>query len=425
VRWLYYPCAIDEKFCSEAIRTLQSLVLNRALAVLVDEIQEPRWHGQALKLVHPLLRTHISIINDRRPCDRALKLCCCLLGDDSDTLGDDQFRSELVITLIRHFSGYAFRFPEPFPHTQLQFDQLVDYLLRTCEGTDDFAISDTFYVLAWLGGSPSTRDRTRRYIDTIIRFMGQETTCYAALFAACAVGGLVASMGQEDESLREHFSKVLASAVLSNAPQRSTHDNPFTDMSFFDSLSVIIYLRLLCALSKEHTWHPQLHHSGHFNNCVAIAKTLSSQEHDGFDEYAVPVVQIIAIMDASVDEHPLVTDDQAYAIWPFILRAWRYIFDLRFFGGAGPARWWQLSVMDYIDALPSLVEYARKRQSQSDENDRLLALVETACRKLDEDKPQYEHDGAQRIRDDPFWRQILPDLRKQIHELLDASQRNV
>jgi hypothetical protein len=401
------------------------VVLSRALAVLLDEFEEPRWHAHALKLIRPLLRTDIYIMSDRRMCVRALKLCWRLLGDDSDTLGDDQVRSELVITLISGIGCHAIRYAEPVLHTQFQFDQLVDYLLCTCDGADDEAINRTFWVLTWLGGSPSTRNRTCRYIDTIIRFMGQEITCYDAMDAACAVRALVASMGQDDESLREHFSKALASAVLLLGPQTSTHDNAFTDISSFISPRDMPYLRLLCALSKEPTWHPQLQHSGHFNNCLAIAKTLSSQGDAHYDEYAVPVVQIIAIMDASVDEHPLVTEDQAYAIWPFILRAWRYTFNLRFFGGVGTARPWHVSITDCIDALPSHVEYARKRQGQGEATVRLIALVETACHKLDEAKPHHAQDGTDRIRADPFWKQNLPVLRQQISELLDASQRNV
>jgi hypothetical protein len=407
------------------MEALRNLALNCALAVLVDEVQEPTWHAHALKLIHPLLRTDITIRDDRCTCDRALKFCCRLLGNDSDTLGDDQVRSKSVVTLFCHIGNYAFVFPEPLPHTQSQFDQLVDYLLRSCEGADDVAISDTFRVLAWLGGSPSTRDRTRRYIDTIIRFMGQENTCNDALRAACPVRAPVASMGQEDESLREHFSNALASAVLWLCPQTSTRDNPFILMLLFRSTSVITYLRLLCALSKEPTWHPQLHHSDHFTNCLAIAKTLSSQENDRFDKHAVPVVQIIAIMEASVDEHPLVIEDQAYAIWPLILRAWRYTFNLDFFGGERVASWWEPSITDCIDALPSVVEYARKRQGQREEAVCLITLVKTACRTLDEDKPQHAQDGTQRIHDVPFWKQILPVLHKQISEMLDASQRHI
>jgi hypothetical protein len=402
-------------------------VLNRALAVLLNEIQEPRWLENALKLIHPLLqdsKTDIFIFRDRRTCERALKFCCRLLEDDSDTLGDDQVRSKSVAILIRDIV-YANDSDEPLPHTQTQFDLLVDYLIHICEGTDSQVISDTLWVLSWMGGSPSTRDRTHRYIDTIIRSMGQENTHRSALRAACAVRSLVASVGQDDESLRDHVSEALASAALSNAPQTSIDDNPFMDISFFDSFRDMPYLRLLCVLCQDPTWHPQLHHNGHFDNCLAIAKALSSQGHDYIGEYAVPVAHIFATMHASGDVRPLVTEDQVYAIWPLILRAWRYIFDLRVFGGARTARWREPSTMECINAIPSLVEYARKRQGQSEETDHLLVLVEKACRKLDEDEPQHEQDGAQRIRDDPFWQQILPVLRKQISESLDATQRSV
>jgi hypothetical protein len=307
----------------------------------------------------------------------------------------------------------------------MQFDQLVDCHIRICDGTDNEEIFDTFQMLSWLGGSPSTRDRTCRYIDTIIRHMGHEDTRHSALRAACAVRSLVASMGQDDKSFREHVSKVLASAVLSNAPQTSIDDNPFMDVSYFYPSRDMPYLMVLCVLSQEPTWHPQLHHNGHFNSCLAIAKTLSSHGLDYFNKYSVPVAQISAIMAASEDERPLITEDQANAIWPIILRAWRYIFNLHFFGGKRMPMWWDLSTMGCINALPSLIEYARKRQGQRDETDGLLVMVEQACHKLDEDKPHHEHDGSRRIRDDPFWQQILPVLNKHISESLDATQRSV
>jgi hypothetical protein len=215
-------------------------VLNHALSVLLAEIQEPRWHENALKLIHPLRQdfvTSLSLFSDRRTCDLALKCCCHLLEAESDTLGDDQVQSKSVANLIRVIANHAFDSPVPLPHTQTQFDLLVDNLLRICicEGTGDEAINDTFPVLAWLGGSPSTQDRMRRYIDMIIRFMGQKNTCYSALRAACAVGSTVTSMGQDDESFREHFSEALFSAVLLDAPQTSINDSPFTDLSFFFS----------------------------------------------------------------------------------------------------------------------------------------------------------------------------------------------
>jgi hypothetical protein len=64
-------------------------VLNRALAVLVDESPESRWLENALELIHPLLqdsKTDIFIFDDLRTYERALKFCCRLLEDDSDTL---------------------------------------------------------------------------------------------------------------------------------------------------------------------------------------------------------------------------------------------------------------------------------------------------------------------------------------------------
>jgi hypothetical protein len=399
--------------------------------MLIDELQEPRWHENAMKLIYPLLQDFKemkSIPPDRLMSNRGLKFCCRVLGEDSEILGDEQVRSKSVAILVRlaFYTGTS-RASEPLSDTQAQFDQLVDYLLHICEGTDDEVIKDAFQLLAWLGGSPSTLDRMRRYIDMIIRFMDYPITRLAVLRAAYAVRSAVASMGRDDESLREQFSKALTSALLWGAPQTSINDTLFTDVSSIIPLRDIPYLTLLCALSQEPTWHFQLHHNDHFNNCLAIAKVLSSQEHNlyVFNNYAVPVAQIFAIIVPSWDEHTLFTEDHAYLIWPLLLRAWHYIFGLRFFGGIATVRWWKMSTTECIDALPSLVEYARKQRDQSEETDRLLALVEKAYRKLDEDKPQREQDGPQRIQDDPFWQQILPVLRKQISELLDASRGNV
>jgi hypothetical protein len=249
-------------------------------------------------------------------------------------------------------------------------------------------------VLAWLGGSPSTQDWTRRYIDTAIRFMRQSTTRQAALHVARSIPSAVASMGQDDESFRECFSEALALAVLSYAPQ-TYNDTPFTSLFLFRDIP---YLRLLCALSQKPTWHPQLHQNCHFNNCLAIAETLSSREDDLLDECVVPLAQIFAIMDASGDERPPFTEDLAYVVWPLALRAWRYIFNLPFFGGTAYVKFWQLELaitMEYLDVLPSLVYSARKRWDQGKETDRLLALVENACGKLNEDKPHHKQDGSQ------------------------------
>jgi hypothetical protein len=395
------------KFCSEAItETLREVVLNHALAVLLDEIQEHRWQERALNLIHPLLRDFVAnnpFFSDRRISERALQFCCHLLGENSGTLDDDPVRSKSVAILLHLIVSDTINGREPLSHTPAQFDLLVDYHLRICDGADDVAITDTLPVLTWLGGSPSTWDRTHRYIDTLLRFIGQKN--YDALRAACAVSSAVVSMGRDDELLKEHVSEALASLLPSERLQTSINDSPFKAHLFLALEPPMPYLRLLCALSQEPAWHPQLHHNGHFNNCLVIAKALSSQGHNVFDNYAVPVAQIFAIMDASEDGCLLSIEDQMHAIWPLILRAWRYIFNLQFFGGAGERTriWREISTMECINALPSLVEYARKRQDQSEETNHLLALVKQAYRKLDEDKPQCEHDGTQRIRDDPFW----------------------
>jgi hypothetical protein len=78
-----------------------------------------------MELIHPFLRdfkTEISIYKDRRTWERALKLCCLLLDDDSDTLGDDQFRSNSGTFLIDLIVTYIILYHKPLLHTQWQFD---------------------------------------------------------------------------------------------------------------------------------------------------------------------------------------------------------------------------------------------------------------------------------------------------------------
>jgi hypothetical protein len=71
----------------------------------------------------------------------------------------------------------------------------------------------------------------RHYMEIMIHFMALDPTRTAALQAAQAVRSEVASMGQDDKSLREHFSKALATAVLSDAAP--LNENSFKDISFF------------------------------------------------------------------------------------------------------------------------------------------------------------------------------------------------
>jgi hypothetical protein len=105
-----------------------------------------------------------------------------------------------------------------------------------------------------------------------------------------------------------------------------------------------------------------------FDNCLAIAETLSSSGDEQLGEYAVLVAQIFAIMETSGDRRSLFPEDQVYAIWLLILRAWRYIFDLRFFGRAASVGWYESELLimelESIDSLPLFVEYARKRWDQ-------------------------------------------------------------
>ena len=67
----------------------------------------------------------------------------------------------------------------------------------------------------------------RRYIDMMmIRFMAHETTRFVALRAHCVLGSTVASMGQGNESLRDCFSKALASMILlSTRTPKNSLDN--------------------------------------------------------------------------------------------------------------------------------------------------------------------------------------------------------
>ena len=62
----------------------------------------------------------------------------------------------------------------PEGYTPAQFDLLVDYLLRVCEGTNHEAIGDTFVILAGLRGSPTIEESKRLYTETTVRCMGHD-----------------------------------------------------------------------------------------------------------------------------------------------------------------------------------------------------------------------------------------------------------
>ena len=332
-----------------------------------------------------------------------------------------------VATLIH------FNVRKPFPNpkdwfTQTHLDLLVDYHLRICEGSDYGAVVHTFTVLTWLRGSPSTQDKKCRYIDTMIRFMGREETCYSALFAAYSVPTALASVDAgDDESLRERFSKALASAIMPHSRADATLQppldlNPFKDKSFYCPQDNIPYLRLLCALSQEPVWQLHLYHNGHFDNCLVIADTvtLSAQEYEYYDEYAVYVAHILAIIDAWGEVHPFYASVQAYPSWPLILRAWKSIFHIQFFQRTF-AYDWTIEPTNHLEALLSLIAYSRNRYEGK--NAPLIMLVEQVCQKLDEEKQQRERDEAEGIR--PSSRQESRALAKEVMRLLESAQRDV
>ena len=364
------------------INTLQQSVLSHTLGVLVGDIAGS--HEIALKLIHPLLQyaDHIYFSYDRQ-LYRALIFCLRLL--EEGTPGEDHVRDNSIARLIQILGSW-------FHHTLVkctptQYDMLVDYHLHICEGTDHETIRKTFDMLNSPHGSPSTPDRIGRYVDTMIRFMGHETTLIAALGAACSIRSAVALMGQDNESLRERFSKALASMFPS-----STHaplNKPFTEITFFYFDQDMSYLMLLRTLAQEIIWQPQLHQSSHFDNCLAIAKTLSTEGSQYHDLYAVPVAYIFAIIDDSDEGHPSFHLLQACPSWPLLLRAWRFIFNLDLFEGKKnlyPRN--VLSTEDCLAALPSLVSYARKRCVNQDQV--LLAVVEQVCSELDKGVLQCE-----------------------------------
>ena len=165
-------------------------------------------HETALKLIHPLLQYgeyYIPILH-QNDCMLywALNFCFRLLEESAP--GEDHVRDNSVASLIRILHHYYSRL-KGVKYTPTQFDMLVDYHLHICEGTDHDTISNTFIVLMSLGGPPSTHDRMGRYIDTMICFMGHENRWMAPLRAAWVLRSAVASMGQDNESLRERLIK--------------------------------------------------------------------------------------------------------------------------------------------------------------------------------------------------------------------------
>ena len=364
-------------------------------------------HETALKLIHPLLQdcdNHIPIFWDDR-LDRVLNFCFRLLEEGA--LGEDDIRDNSVVRLLRILDHHYYRL-QWISWTPAQFDMLVDYHLHICEGTDHDAISCTFMVLMGLGGSPSAPDQMCLYIDTMIHFMGHETTCIAALRAACVLRSAVAAMGRDNESLRGRFSKALASVIPLN--------NPLPKITFFHRYRDMTYLILLRTLAQEITWQLQLHQTGHFDNCLAIAKTLSTEGNRRYDEYAVPVAHIFAIIDDSNEGRPLF---HLLPSWQLLLQAWRFIFNLDLFEGANIYARDVLSTEDCLTALPSLTLFARRHCDDQDEV--LLTVVEQVCSELGKETQQCKQGETESMQ------HIIPRypaLGKQMRQLLETAWNN-
>ena len=382
------------------------------LGVLLGDVRGRGWQPRALKLLPSILQHFVKsriYFKDRCTNERRIKYCLRLLEEASSTETEDKVRSRTVASLIHHFKCKAPWKPRSW-YTQREFDLLVDYHLRICRGTDYDAIEDTFRLLSELCGSPSTQDRMRRYVDTMIQCMGQKRSrLYQALISACRFRKDVALIGRDDPTFRKDFSMKLA-MVLTDTTQPVPRDvNPFRKTSFLDYWRDIPYLYLLSTLSQDMTWQPHLRQSGHFDNCIVIANTMSYTTHDFWDAYAVPVAHICANIDAS-GVHT--------SVWPLILRAWRYIFNLGFFRGIEEAPFDLPSHKDCLEALPIIAAFARRRSD--DKEEALITLVEQVCHKLDEEQQFRQQEEVQGIQEQTsVGSPGICDLGKQIRELLD------
>ena len=405
-------------------------MLKRTLRVLVNDIPYHDWHFYALKLLPPLVEDYLKMnsddrcqitwynvrrgstwINVRRLSEWCFKCCLGLLEEGTPT-EDTMVSDKRVATLLRFCALYPFSNPKDW-FTQTHLDLLVDYHLRICKGSDYHAVEHTFAILGWLRGSPSTQDRKCRYIDTTIRFMGQKETHDSALYAACSVPIALASVDVDNGLLRERFSKALASAIM---PHSRADVRPFT---LWPNI-LITYLRLLCALSQDPAWQLHLHHNGHFDNCLVVADTLSTQGGKSHDEYALYVAHILAKIDASGYVHPFYASVQAYPCWPLILRAWKLIFDRTFFERRFDDDW-KFAPIKHLEALPSLITFSRKRCQGKHED--LIMLIEQACQKIDGEEQQREGNEVEEIR--PSGHQESRALAEKVMVLLSSAQRDV
>ena len=367
---------------------------------------------------------------------KCLKLSFRLLEGKADVSRDDMVTTMLRLSLFYHphnFTQFLCQYgpgPQwrywlgpPSWHTSAQFKLLVDYFMRLCQGTDYTAIQYTFLVLGALRHPPRPLDI---YIERTIQFMAMDIpshTRIAAKNAACAIRTEIASLGRDDASFRYRFSQALASAVRSDTQV----DNPFKDPSFAVRLRVPIYLRLLCTLAQEPIWYGQLQRSGHIDNCLTIADTLSQDArfiHDvEYDESVVHLTHIFAIVDALGEDHQFHKTIRTYPSWPLILTALRYIFRFHFFAHATEDNLRYITSTGYLEVIPCLVAYAKrhwKKWNNTAETRTLIELVGRVCDKLDEEKRRGEDDSPplDDNGDVSYGHQGIPELHKQIFDFL-------
>lgn len=421
---------------------LRDWIIKRFLDVLLNEDSNDHYILTTRKLL-PSCRYFGRDVDDGDNDDisiQCLKLGFRFLAEQTGISGDSMVATMLRLSIFYSpfvpWYGDFLNQPGPWPefkywlglpewYTPAQFELLADYLMRICEGMDYAAIEDAFWVLAGLRCSPGTLDRKRIYIDKTIQFMRMDIphrTRLAAMTAAYMVRTDIVSLGRDDAILRYHFSHALTVAILGD----TQIDNPFKDPSFVDRSRIQTYLQLLYALAKEPSWHSQLQRSGHFDNCLVIARTMSSLPIKRMDillTYSLHLAHLFAVVDAVAEEHLFLESIQTFPSWRLILRAWRHIFSFGFFEDVTEENYKYIASTCYLEALPSLVAYAKKYWESWDNKEearRLIELVAQICHKLDQEKHRDEQDAVplERDGDASFGHRGIPDVYEKIRMLL-------
>ena len=456
--------SLASRLSSTAIPGLQHAVTARLLDLLLNRPSVPpqleSFQRNARQLLWPLahpLERHVGTKTDHQESIQWLKLCFQFLADERQAEGAEvRFndigatlrhsllsspnRENNLIWMFLHEAGPTEELcwmDRPNLHTPAQFDLMVDYLLRVCEGTNYDIIGDTFVTLASLRGSPSTLERKRLYIGAAVRCMDQEIPIYArhaAMSAASSVRTEIALLGRDDQLFRELCSHALTSAYLTRdlgIPEyaRARLDNAvFYEQSLYSLHQDLCYLKLLCAFAQEPAWHDVLDRDGHIKRCLTIADKLSSWKGVS-NLYAVHIAQIFAVLDALGENanRQLLSAIEAYPTWPLVVRSWGYIFDFSFFKSVTAEGWKELSGSGTLEVLPSLLAYAMRHWRQWDnraETYRLLQLVTQVCDKLVEQQHKREGDvnslKHRQLEDDSSDNQVISGLGRDIQSLLQT-----